>query len=308
MISIIDYIMDNINTTTSSSSSGSLLMKVAQLDIKDYANKSGYNTRFLGKNVVIPLPKLSDNLIKDSVPLKDGSSEYELKYTNFSLVMSKSRSLAIFTAVNIDGTKNQNIERKNDYWYFDPRIDKKYQYGPELYSNNDLDRGHLVRRLDPVWGPNAEEANNDTFHFTNCSPQHKLLNQKIWLGLEDYILKNADLFDLKVNVFTGPVFGKNDMIYREKFLIPSEFWKVVTIVKNDGSISSTGYLQTQKQLIENLKFVFGEYKTYQLPITKIESLTDLDFGDLRTFDPLLKRKDVTSNPITVITSEDDIIL
>ena len=83
----------------------------------------------------------------------------------------------------------------------------------------------------------------------------------------------------KVNVFTGPVFNQNDLIYRGKYLIPSEFWKVVTIVKNDdNSISSTAYLQTQKQLIENLKFVFGEYKTYQVRITKIESLTGLYFG------------------------------
>ena len=88
--------------------------------------------------------------------------------------------------------------------------------------------------------------------FTNCSPQHKNLNQKTWLDLEDYILRNADVHDLKVNVFTGPVFNQNDLIYRGKYLIPSEFWKVVTIIKNDDhSISSTAYLQTQKQLIEN---------------------------------------------------------
>ncbi|MGI9010402.1 MAG: DNA/RNA non-specific endonuclease [Nitrososphaeraceae archaeon] len=98
----------------------------------------------------------------------------------------------------------------------------------------------------------------------------------------------------KVNVFTGPVFNKNDLIYKGKYLISLEFWKVVTIIKNDNddSISSAAYLQTQKQLIEGLKFVFGEYKTYQVQITKIESLTGLDFGNLRNFDPLSKRKDI----------------
>jgi endonuclease G len=66
--------------------------------------------------------------------------------------------------------------------------------------------------LDPVWGSNFKDANEDTFHFSNCSPQHKNLNQKTWSDLEDYILRNADVHDLKVNVFTGPVFNQNDLI------------------------------------------------------------------------------------------------
>ena len=280
-------------------------IKVVEMDSQNYENRNGYDTNFLEKKV--PFPSIPDNLIDDIVKLKNSNNE-ELKYTNFSVVMSKSRGLAFYTAVNIDGSKSQQLERKNDVWYYDPRIEREFQYGPELYSNNDLDRGHLVRRLDPVWGSNFKDANEDTFHFSNCSPQHKNLNQKTWLDLEDYILRNADVHDLKVNVFTGPVFNQNDLIYRGKYLIPSEFWKVVTIVKNDDdhSISSTAYLQTQKQLIKDLKFVFGEYKTYQVQITKIESLTGLDFGNLRNFDPLSKIKDIV--PVKIINDENDIIL
>ena len=280
-------------------------IKVIELDSHNYKNRNGYDANFLEKKV--PLPNIPNNLMDDVVKLKNSNNE-ELKYTNFSAVMSKSRGLAFYTAVNIDGSKLQQLERKNDVWYYDPRIEREFQYGPELYSNNDLERGHLVRRLDPVWGLNFKDANEDTFHFSNCSPQHKNLNQKTWLDLEDYILRNADVHDLKVNVFTGPVFNQNDLIYRGKYLIPSEFWKVVTIVKNDNdhSISSTAYLQTQKQLIEDLKFVFGEYKTYQVKITKIESLTGLDFGNLRNFDPLLKIKDIV--PVKIINDENDIIL
>jgi endonuclease G, mitochondrial len=277
--------------------------KVIELESHNYNNRNGYNANFLEKK--IPLPSIPDKLRDDVVKLKNSNNE-ELKYTNFSAVMSKSRGLAFYTAVNIDGSKLEQLERTNDVWYYDPRIEREFQYGPELYSNNDLDRGHLVRRLDPVWGNNFKDANEDTFHFSNCSPQHKNLNQKTWLDLEDYILRNADVHDLKVNVFTGPIFNQNDLIYRGKYLIPSEFWKVVTIVKNDdNAISSTAYLQTQKQLIENLKFVFGEYKTYQVRITKIESLTGLDFGNLRNFDPLSKIKDI---PVKIINDEKDIIL
>lgn len=277
-------------------------MKVIELDSDTYEDRNGYDPSFLEQEV--PRPSISVNLIDDVVKLKNSNNE-ELKYTNFSVVMSKSRGLAFYTAVNIDGSKLEPLERNNDVWYYEPRIEKQFQYGPELYFNNDIDRGHLVRRLDPVWGPNFKEANEDTFHFSNCSPQHKNLNQKTWLGLEDYILKNADVHDLKVNVFTGPVFNTNDLVYRGKYLVPSEFWKVVTIIKNDNTMSSTAYLQTQKQLIADLKFVFGEYKTYQIQITKIESLTGLNFGNLKDFDPLSKIK---AFPVKIINNEKDIVL
>lgn len=149
-----------------------------------------------------------------------------------------------------------------------------------------MDRGHLVRRLDPVWGDKAIQANNDTFHFTNSSPQHKNLNQKIWLDLENYILQNAQNHNLKVSIFTGPVFRSDDMIYRGKFKIPAEFWKVAVMIKDDGKISATAYLQTQKNMIENLEFAYGEYKTYQVPVSRIEEITGLDFGNLSKCDPI----------------------
>ena len=124
-------------------------IKVIELDSHNYNNRNGYNTNFLEKQIA--LPTIPDNLIDDVVKLKNSNNE-ELKYTNFSVVMSKSRGLAFYTAVNIDGSKLEQLERNNDVWYYDPRIEREFQYGPELYSNNDLDRGHLVRRLDPVWG------------------------------------------------------------------------------------------------------------------------------------------------------------
>ena len=178
-----------------------------------------------------------------------------------------------------------NVKRSKDKWYYDPRIDQKYQMGPATYSKNDIDRGHLVRRRDPVWGDAAKEANKDTFHFTNCSPQHKNFNQKTWLELEDYLLNNADNSKLKVTVFTGPIFRADDMLYRG-VQIPAEFWKVAVIVKKDGKLSATAYLQSQKNLLDDLEFAYGKYKTYQVPVSKIEALTGLDFGNLRNHDPI----------------------
>jgi endonuclease G len=49
-------------------------------------------------------------------------------------------------------------------------------------------------------------ANDDTFHFTYCTPQHHDFNagKTLWADLEDYILKNTDALDFRVSVFTDP--------------------------------------------------------------------------------------------------------
>ncbi|MCH4827390.1 DNA/RNA non-specific endonuclease [Planococcus halocryophilus] len=259
-------------------------MEVGVLDADWYAEATGYNSEFLGPDFIVPLPQFDEEMKKDLATTKDGKEA--LDYTHFSVAMSKSRRLAFFTAVNIDGDQLVDVKRRNDRWYFDPRIDKAYQLGNEFYKSNDIDRGHLVRRRDPNWGIDAVKANEHTFHFTNSSPQHKNFNQKVWLDLEDYLLENARDYDMKVSIFTGPVFRDTDRTYRGA-QIPNQFWKVAVMVKNGTELSATAYLQTQENLIVgDLEFVYGQFQTYQVPVTKIEELTGLDFGELRQADSL----------------------
>ncbi len=255
----------------------------------DYSNRKGYDPKFLGPNKLVPMPKLSAILQRDAARLTGatGANAIELKYTHFSVVQNRQRKMPFLTAVNIDGRKLRRIPR-GDKWMKDSRIDPKAQFGNELYSANDLDRGHMVRRLDPVWGTDAEAAvaNDDTFHFTNSCPQHKNLNQKTWADLEDYILDNTDARNLKVSVFTGPVFRADDKPYRTA-RIPREFWKIAVLVDDQtGQLSATAYLLSQAGLIEDLEFAFGAFRTFQISVAEVETLTDLDFGNLSDFDPI----------------------
>jgi DNA/RNA endonuclease G (NUC1) len=101
------------------------------------------------------------------VPLPQVPRERELAqldYTHFTVLMDRSRRLAAATAVNINGGDLVDLERGDD-WHLDPRLPASDQAGPELYGNNELDRGHLVRRRDPVWGvPPKTQA-----HCSACS-------------------------------------------------------------------------------------------------------------------------------------------
>ncbi|QKV73259.1 DNA/RNA non-specific endonuclease [Amycolatopsis sp. Hca4] len=261
----------------------------------DYSNREGYDPAFLPGHTV-PLPGLSETLLPLAAVNRQATGEprYVLPYHHFSVVMHRERRLAMFTMVNIDGRTSRALRREADHWSLDPRVAVTEQIGEEIYRDNPLDRGHLVRRLDPAWGATeavAQLGNDDTFHFTNCSPQHKDFNQNktTWAGLEDYVLNNAANFGLKVSVVTGPVLAADDDHYRGVQL-PRQFWKVVAMVKTDGTLSATAYLLSQEELIHGLEaateFDYGAYRTYQVPVRRIAELTGLSFGELEAADPL----------------------
>lgn len=281
----------------------------------DYSNRKGYDRDFL--DTPVPLPILPDELAAQAAPNTQATDEprYLLPYHHFTVVLSKERRLAFFTAVNIDGALSQQPRRARDHWFFDPRVAQGEQTGKDVYDGNDLDLGHLVRRLDPAWGDTdgvAKLANDDTFHFTNCSPQHKDFNRNKtrWAGMEDYILTHADNLKFKVNVFTGPVFGADDDAYRGVQL-PRQFWKVVTMVKTNEQLSATAYLLSQSDLISGLRtrepFSYGAYRTYQVPVRKIEELTILSFGPLVDADPLARERGVTPQPRELGRFEDAVL-
>jgi endonuclease G len=247
----------------------------------DFAGRKGYQQNFLGE-FDVPLPVPTATLQRDVLPIP-GIEGNRLDYTHFSAVMSKSRRMAMFVAVNIDGANSVRVVRDADKWSLDGRIPDEAQIGEELYSDNLLDRGHLVRREDPNWGDLAERANDDTFHFTNCSPQMGAFNQRTWLSLETFILKNARAVEEKVTVFTGPVFRPNDRIYRD-VRIPAAYWKVVAFVKDSGRPSASGYLVHQIRELSELEIAFGAFKTYQRSVRAIQRLSKLSFGELASFD------------------------
>jgi endonuclease G, mitochondrial len=296
---------------------GGVGAEIERRTVADYEGREGFNEKFLGKraDLSVPMPRLSADQEDDAVEISSvgstrGQGRYVLDYTHFSVVMSKSRRLAFFTAVNIDGTEEMLLKRKNTTWKIDPRIDSRFQAGNELYASNRFDRGHLVRRLDPVWGDeeSAILADDDTFHFTNSAPQHELLNQKTWLSLEEYLLQNAHNRDLKVSVFSGPVFNDADLTYRD-VQIPEEFWKVVVMVNPQGRLHATAYLLSQKQHLDDIEFVFGRFRTYQKPLKEIEKLTCLDFGKLRDFDPLGQIEAVAGvSPHVLLTGLERLVL
>ncbi|HJT75504.1 MAG TPA: DNA/RNA non-specific endonuclease [Chitinophaga sp.] len=258
---------------------------ITEANPDDYNNRTGYDPHFLGTEV--PLPILLPHSKRKDILKLTGSDESELKYTHFSVMMSKSRRQCFFSACNIDGITSVGMKR--GAWRLDPRIPVNAQIMKECYGNPPkFSRGHMTRREDPIWGTKAEarQGNDDSMHVTNTVPQMQPMNAGIWLELENYALQNARKDDMRISVFTGPIFKTNDPI-RFGVKIPLAFWKVIAFIHDEtGELCATGYSISQKNFLPEEEFIFGEHSTAQKPISWIEAQTGLSFGDLAELDPL----------------------
>lgn len=249
------------------------------------AANNGYDHTFLPIEVPLPYPG-------------DGRVVIDLPYIHFSVLLDPARRLAAATGVNIDGASLLDLGRSDD-WHLDPRVDASAQAGPELYARNDLDRGHLVRRRDPVWGEPAvaSAANDATFVFTNAALQAAQFNQgtNLWVGLEDHVLNYARAYEQKISVFTGPVLAGDDLIYRS-IEIPRHFWKIAAwTTLNDADVPvlhSAGFILDQGPSLEDIDLSLrgdsipplGPFRTYQAPVSDIGTLTGLDVTILTSAD------------------------
>lgn len=255
--------------------------------------RQGYAEDFLGE-FIVPWPAPGADLARDVYPL--GNAGNRLDYMHFSISMSRSRRLALYVGVNIDGERSTEVKRGRDAWAYDGRLPAEAQLGESLYADNLLDRGHLVRRQDPNWGPEAEIANSDTFHFTNCSPQMGAFNQKTWLELEDYILDNTRRWKQRVTVFSGPVLHAEDVRYRGT-QIPAAFCKVVAFLGDDGKPSASAYLIAQSRELGQLDFTFARLRTYQCSVAHVQQLTGIEFGPLAQYDGFSNEERLTGTRI-----------
>ncbi|WP_339532770.1 DNA/RNA non-specific endonuclease [Pseudomonas mucidolens] len=271
----------------------------------DLEGRQGYVEDFLG-DFVVPWPTVDASIADDVQELIGGGDR--LDYTHFSVSMSRSRRLALYVGVNIEGGLGVDVPRNNDSWSYDGRLPISTQVGEDLYAGNGLDRGHLVRRQDPNWGEEAHLANFDTFHFTNCSPQMGAFNQKTWLELEDYILDHTQRWKARATVFTGPVFADHDRMYRG-VKIPSAFWKVVAYLNDAGKPSASAYMIDQSRELGQLELVFGQLRTYQRSVIQIEQLTNIRFGNLADYDGFSNEERATGTRIeALIRGPEDIRL
>ncbi len=282
----------------------------------DYEHREGYDPAFLGGAITVPLPAVAPE--RDTEMYKVDGAILVLPYHHYSLAMNRVRRLQMWSAANVD---YDPAMRKtggrtwfgSDRWVGDPRIPAAVQlaerdiYGPA----GQIDRGHIVRRQDSAWGATPEEvefANSDTFHWTNCTPQHAAFNRAnppttrygqldgLWGSFEEYVQSDLQKGDTRACVLAGPVLALDDPVAEfggQTIQYPVTFWKVVAVAEavqgGTANLRTYGFVMSQKDVVDRfgIEFSPGRYARFQKPLADIGALAGI------VFDPLLMAADAT---------------
>lgn len=252
----------------------------------DLASRTGFDQEFLG--VLTPLPSPTAAIAGDAV---DVNGSPTLDYEHFSLAMSASRRMARWVAWNIDGAAlvdEGKLTREGLRFRRDRRLRADQQILDDLYRNNLLDRGHIARRADLLWGPieEASRANADSFYFTNITPQMEAFNEAtrggLWGRLEDALLDQVALTKDRISMFGGPILSADDRPYRS-ILVPDEFWKLF-VYRLDGQSRAKAFVLTQSLTGLERAIELPEWAPYEIAVDELSRRTALAFPSVREWD------------------------
>ena len=203
---------------------------------------------------------------------------------NYSILYDPSRYASLWTAyVYCDAYHGSGT---GNGWSVNPQIPATKQSScKSAYPSVDgvtYDRGHQIPNADR----NADNSlQNQTYYWTNSTPQHSSFNQGIWNSLENQVRSIAAATD-SVYVVTGPVYQtvggsetvrtfKNTSNDDKVLPIPNYYFKVLLKVKRSGgsitSASAIGFWFTHEAHS-------GEnWQNFAVSVDEIERKTGFNF-------------------------------
>ncbi|MFN5557818.1 MAG: DNA/RNA non-specific endonuclease [Chryseotalea sp.] len=285
---------------------------------ENYNNRKGYDQSFL-TGFDVPAPTIQKNRLNEIYKALNATEPFVLKYHNYSIVMNKKRRMAMWSAANVDYSDHARDNRtREDFgndstaWRIDKRIPTKYQIqAEEFYDPATLiDKGHLVRRDDNCWAKNAdslriEYANSDTFHWTNCTPQHERFNRDmmgykgLWGVLENALKSQLNKahdakkdYNQKAAILAGPVLKNDDPEFND-IQYPLTFWKVFAIVSETEGPLVYGFMLSQEDKVDEYGLVKEARPRFSATVKAMQkTLKEIEDASGVIFDQSLHQYDV----------------
>lgn len=206
-----------------------------------------------------------------------------------------------WVAFSFDSTTSQDNVKRGDAWGWDPLI--PVELGKVIeddHKSDGYDKGHLCASEDRVY---CKEANDQTFLYSNISPQIGSFNQKYWAKLEALIQKwgrstQNGVYD-KVYVAKGGTINKllkdwtgkqkaNDGLYptadadgksspksKNGLVVPAYYYMAI-LAEKDGKFQAIGFLVPHSEDLP-AKPTTAELQAYTCSIAHLEEQTGIDF-------------------------------
>ena len=236
------------------------------------------------------IPHLNDqNVYADHYVTMDG-----VQILNYALEWDNTKRHANWVAFTFDTTTSADNVKRTDAWSVDPKLPAEMQVQESDHKNDGFDRGHLCASEDRVY---LKEANEQTFYYSNMSPQLNDFNGGFWRKLEArvqtwglstadgvydkvYVTKGGTLNKLLKNFKGTTVDGGTPTTDANGFTIHGlacpEYYFMAVLSQKDDVFHAIAFLVPHKEgMTKNPSS--DELKEYVVSVDKLEEETGIDF-------------------------------
>ena len=198
---------------------------------------------------------------------------------DYSMLFDKQKRIAYWVAYPLHKGLliNMDVDR-TDVWKSDPKIPKQNQLSSTISDYQPAyHRGHQIPSADRLC---SEEANKQTFFYSNATPQRATFNQGIWLRLESMVRDYANHCDT-LYIVTGAILqtvnGNEKIKYvadknKIRVAVPNYYYKVLLRLRGT-TYDAIGFWFEHKEGYPNSRPTQNDMKS----IDAIEGLTGYDF-------------------------------
>lgn len=236
------------------------------------------------------IPHLNDqNVYADHYVTMDG-----VQILNYALEWDNTKRHANWVAFTFDTTTSADNVKRTDAWSVDPKLPAEMQVQESDHKNDGFDKGHLCASEDRVY---LKEANEQTFYYSNMSPQLNDFNDGFWYKLEArvqtwgrstadgvydkvYVTKGGTLNKLLKNFKGTTVNGGTPTTDANGFTIHGlacpEYYFMAVLSQKDDVFHAIAFLVPHKEgMTRNPSS--DELKEYVVSVDKLEEETGIDF-------------------------------
>ena len=238
------------------------------IDVNEYYNPTKDSYR-------IEVPRLSKDFVTDKAAFvvhytEDNVGETTLNYSlEYNYAAQHTRWVA-FTFY--DKTSERNTKRSNA-WSTDPYL-LEYTDNAYDYRGSGFDRGHLVASADRLY---SIPANEQTFYYSNMSPQIHSFNGGIWASLEGKVQEWGALSAIRDTLYVakGGTIAHHQVMDKtigdNKIVIPKHYFMAL-LAKKGPIYKSIAFMFEHKSYGSG--YNMGDYA---ISVEELEKETGIDF-------------------------------
>jgi endonuclease G len=192
-------------------------------------------------------------------------SDQVIRHIAYTLCYNEPHEQASWVAYELTRAETQKAVERSNKFMNDPLV-KTGSARDADYKASGYDRGHLAPAADMGW---STQAMQESFYYSNMSPQLPSFNRGIWKQLEE-LVRDWAIAEDTILIITGPILRNGlPTIGANKVSIPEYYYKAILDLSGKTH-KGIGFILPNRAGSEPLQ-------SYTVSIDSLEKVSGLDF-------------------------------